>query len=223
MEHLRNLGIPEQKLAITPFGFDWQSAVGGDPDFLRKKYHIDGPVVLHLGMKAYEKGSETLVEAMKMLWKRGSNAWLVMAGPGLSTFERYLAPARANCPRLLDLPPFADREKRDLLASTSRSRREWNHWGLVLIEAWANQKPVIAADIEVSRQLVGGSGGGITVRFGDAERLANALEHLLSDPAARAAMGGGGYQMARQYQGEALWRKITAEFEGVVAAYGRRN
>jgi glycosyltransferase involved in cell wall biosynthesis len=148
-----------------------------------------------------------------------------MAGPGLSTFEEYLAPARADCPRLVDLPAFADREKRDLLASATLvaqpSRVE--SLGLVLLEAWANRKPVIVADIEVSRQLVGDSGGGITVPFGDAERLANALENMLSDPAARASMGAGGYQMARQYQGEAVWQKITAQFESVIAAYGRRN
>ncbi len=225
LEHLRNAGIPEQKLAIAPYGFDWQIAVGGNPEFLRQKYHVDGPVVLHLGMKAYEKGSETLVEAMKLLWNRGSKAWLVMAGPSLSSFETYLASTSPHCPRLLDLPPFADSEKRDLLASATLvaqpSRVE--SLGLVLMEAWANRKPVIAAEIEVSRELVGSSGGGVTVPFGDAERLANALERMLSDPAARDVMGAGGYRTAMQYQGEAVWQRITAEFEGVVAADGRQN
>ena len=54
-------------------------------------FNIDGPVVLHLGVKAYEKGSMTLVEAMKILWQRGSKAWLMMAGPSMSAFGEYLA------------------------------------------------------------------------------------------------------------------------------------
>ena len=33
----------------------WRS--GGNPEYLREKYGVDGPVVLHLGMKAFEKGS----------------------------------------------------------------------------------------------------------------------------------------------------------------------
>lgn len=224
-DHLRKLGIAEQRLAIAPFGFDWEAAVGGDSDFLRNKHHVGGPVVLHLGMKAHEKGSETLVEAMKLLWGRGSNAWLVMAGPELSSFASYLASAGADCPRLLNLPPFAEVEKRDLLASATvvaqPSRVE--SLGLVLLEAWANRKPVIAADIEVSRELVGSSGGGTTVPFGDAPRLANALEAMLNDPAARQAMGAGGHEMAMQYRGEAVWQKITAEFAAVVAAHRRQH
>ena len=222
-DHLRRLGLPEQKLAVTPFGVDLQNAVGGDPQFLQKKHSIDAPVVLHLGMKAYEKGSETLVEAMKLLWQRGSDAWLVMAGPSLSTFDTYIASAARDCPRLLNLPPFADDEKRDLLASATivaqPSRVE--SLGLVLLEAWANRKPVVAADIAVSRELMHSSRGGTTVPFGNAQRLAEALETLLGDPAARDQMSAGGYQKAMEYQGDAPWRRIAAELERVVAAAAR--
>ena len=162
-DRLHQLGLSKDKLPVIAFGIDWQSTVGGDPEFLRQKYKVDGPVVLHLGMKAFEKGSETLVEAMKILWARGSDAWLVMAGPSLSTFDNYIATAGRDCPRLLNLPPFADAEKRDFLASATvvaqPSRVE--SLGLVLIESWANRKPVIAADIAVSRELIMRSNGGI--------------------------------------------------------------
>ena len=215
-DHLHALGLADEKLAVTPFGIDLQNAIGGDPDFLRRKHGFDDPVVLHLGMKAYEKGSQTLVEAMKLLWARGSNAWLVMAGPSLSTFDSFMATAGANCPRLLNLPPFADEEKRDLLASATivaqPSRVE--SLGLVLIEAWANRKPVVAADIEVSRELVR-SGGGVTAPFGDAQRLAQELERLLRDPAARERMGASGYQKAIEYAGDAPWQRITAQLEAL--------
>ena len=173
-------------------------------------------------MKAYEKGSETLVEAMKLLWARGSSAWLVMAGPSLSTFDAYIASKVKSSPRLLNLPPFADQEKRDLLASATivaqPSRVE--SLGLVLLEAWANRKPVVAADIEVSRELVRGSGGGVTVSFGDAQHLAEELENLLRDPAARDAMGAGGRQKAADYEGDVPWSRFVAEFQRVVRGAG---
>ena len=232
-DHLRALGLAEEKLAVTPFGIDLQNATGGNPDFLRQKYGVDGPVVLHVGMKAYEKGSETLLEAMKLLWARGSgahdesrgstwrggrsNAWLVMAGPSLSTFDTFIASAGANCPHLLNLPPFAEEEKRDLLASATivaqPSRVE--SLGLVLIEAWANRKPVVAAGIEVSRELIRASGGGVTVPFGDAQRLAQELERLLQDPAARERMGTSGHQKAMEYAGDAPWQRIAAQLEAL--------
>ena len=37
-------------------------ATGGDGERIRKKHQIDGQVVLHLGMKAFDKGSVTLFE-----------------------------------------------------------------------------------------------------------------------------------------------------------------
>ena len=225
-EQLERRGVPQEKLVIAPFAFDSETATGGDPEFLRVTYKVDSPVVLHLGMKAYEKGSETLVEAMKLLWARGSKASLLMAGPSLSTFDKYLASAGQNCPRLLNLPPFPDAQKRDFLAAATvvvqPSRVE--SLGLVLLEAWANRKPVIAADIGVSRELIDNSGGGAAVPFGDAKRLAEEIGRLLDDPALRESMGGAGYKKAQEHAGEALWQRTTTEMERVVAQYatGRR-
>lgn len=216
-DRLQSLGVALENLAITPFGIDLHSSVGGNPDLLRQRYNLDGPVVLHLGMKAFDKGSQTLVEAMKLAWARGSNAWLVMAGPSLSTFDDFIATAGKNCTRLLNLPPFGEAEKRDLLASAAivaqPSRVE--SLGLVLIEAWANKKPVIAADIAVSRELITSCGGGVTVPFGNAEQLAAAIEKLLSDPASRQRMGAEGYEKAAQYDGDTAWGRTTAELERV--------
>jgi glycosyltransferase involved in cell wall biosynthesis len=119
---------------------------------------------------------------------------------------------------LLNLPAFADRDRRDFLASATivaqPSRVE--SLGLVLIEAWANRKPVIAADIEVSRELIKSSGGGVTVPFGNAERLADALAKMLGDPTGQESMGAGGLEKSMLYQGNTVWQRFAAEFEGVV-------
>ncbi len=222
-EHLSKLDIPAQKLAVTPFGIDTRDVVGGDSEFLRKRHGVDGPVVLHLGMKAFDKGSEMVVEAMKILWAKGAKAWLVMAGPSLSTFDTYIAEAGKNCPRLLNLPPFADSEKRDFLASAAivaqPSRVE--SLGLVLIEAWANRKPVIAVDMAVSRELVNESQGGALVPFGDAGRLAAEIERMLSDAELRRTLGESGYRKATRYEGDNMWQHTAGEFEAVVRSSAR--
>jgi glycosyltransferase involved in cell wall biosynthesis len=217
--HLEKLGLASSRLSVRPFAVDLQLSTGGSADYLRKRYKVDGPVVLHLGMKAYEKGSETLLEAMKLLWAKGSKAWLVMAGPSLSTFDEYVSRFAQGCVRLLNLPAFEDAEKRDFLASATvvaqPSRVE--SLGLVLLEAWANNKPVIAADIDVSRELVEGSGGGTITPFGNAAKLAEAIEAMLSNPELRDAMGAGGHRKAIEYQGDRLWQQTTEELEQVAA------
>ncbi len=221
-ERLHSLGIALKKLKVIGHGIEVDTATGGSPDKIRQQYHIDGPVVLHLGMKAFEKGSMTLVEAMKLLWSRGSKAWLLMAGPSLSAFDEYLAANANDCPRLINLPAFEDDLKRDLLAAADLvaqpSRVE--SLGLVVLEAWANGIPAIAADIAVSRELISQTGGGLLVPFGDRSRLANAIESLLSDPELRRQMGLRGKRKAlSDYQSGEVFRRNAAEFEQVVSEH----
>jgi len=218
-EHLRSMGVAADRLSTIGHGIDLQNVTGGDGERIRRRYSIDGPIVLHLGVKAYEKGSMTLVEAMKRLWADGSNAWLVMAGPSMSQFEEYLS-SQQPMPRMVNLPAFADEDKRDLLASATvvaqPSRVE--SLGLIMMEAWANGKPVVAADIEVSRQLVGASGAGAVIPFGDHAALARELERLLSDPAVCDEMGRRGHRAAQNYDGRVLWRRNAEAFEKLATA-----
>jgi glycogen(starch) synthase len=221
-EHLERRGVPAARLATVGLGIDVQLATGGNPERIRLRHNIDGPVVLHLGVKAYEKGSITLVEAMKALWARDSRAWLVMAGPSLSAFDEYLASQAQPLPRLVNLPAFVDNDKRDLLAAATvvaqPSRVE--SLGLVLLEAWANAKPVVAADIEVSRRLVEGSRAGVVVPFGDIEALAGELQKLLADPPVCREIGLRGQKAAVDYDGNSLWPRNAEVFECLAAGDG---
>jgi glycosyltransferase involved in cell wall biosynthesis len=218
-DHLHRTGVPLEKLLTIGHGIDFEEATGGDGEGFRRRHDIDdGEVVLHLGVKAYEKGSMTLVEAMKVLWARGSRAWLVMAGPSLSAFDEYLAAQSQSMPRLVNLPAFPNEEKRHLLAAATLvaqpSRVE--SLGLVLMEAWANAKPVVAADIEVSRSLVAGSGGGVASAFGDSNLLAEEINRLLTDSSLREEMGRKGQAAAGAYDGATLWPRNAEVFERLV-------
>ena len=220
-DHLQRCGLRPDRLQTIGHGIDLHQVTGGDGERIRHQYNIDGPIVLHLGMKAYEKGSMTLVEAMKRLWADGSNAWLVMAGASMSEFEEYLRAQTEPMPRLVNLPAFADEEKRDLLAcatvAAQPSRVE--SLGLIMVEAMANGKPVVAADIEVSRELVGASRAGAVIPFGDPAALARELERLLGDPALCDERGRHGKRAAQNYDGSVLWRRNAEAFEQAVAAH----
>jgi len=139
--------------------------------------------VLHLGTKARDKGSITVLEAMQQLWASGSQASLVMAGSSLSEFDHFLRNQHVRPGRLLNLSFVSDEEKRDLLAATNilvhPSRVE--SLGLVYLEAWANAKPVIAANTPVSREVVAGENDGLLVPFGDSAALAGAIQRLLQN------------------------------------------
>ena len=85
--------------------------------------------------------------------------------------------------------------------------------GLVLLEAWANGKPIIAADIAVSRELVDPGNDGLLVPFGDRSALADAIFRLLRDSATRTMMGMRGKQkMLQHFSADSVIRDIIPLF-----------
>lgn len=214
-DKLMNLGVHSRKLRVSGAGIDVQNVTGGDPERIRTKYGIRQPMILHLGMKAYDKGSICVVESMKILWARGVDAHLVLAGPGLSAFDDYLAQQTSHHHRLLNLGTVDEQDKKDLLAAADivvqPSRVE--SLGLILLEAWANEKPVIAADIAVSRELVELGFDGLLVPFGDNHALAEAIAKLLQDPESRGLMGEHGKRkVLRSFDANRIVERVSPLF-----------
>jgi glycosyltransferase involved in cell wall biosynthesis len=174
-------------------GIDIADVTGGAAERFRAKWKVQGPIVLHLGTKAPDKGTISVVEAMKTLWDRGAEASLVLAGSSMRAFDDYMK-KQPKLPRLLNFSPVDDAHKRDLLAAADLlvhpSRVE--SLGVVYLEAWANGKPVIAADTAVSREIIDPSKDGLLVPFGDTSAIASAIQRVLADPLTSERMGQAG-------------------------------
>ena len=91
--------------------------------------------------------------------------------------------------------------------------------GPAMLEAWASAKPVLAADIEVSRRLVEGSEAGVVVPFGDSAALAREIKKLLDDPRLCREMGLRGQKAALAYDGSTLWPRNAEVFERAAAEH----
>lgn len=209
-------GVAEQKVAATGAGIDIGQATGGDAARVREKYHLHGPLFLHLGTKAADKGSITVVQAMQRLWAAGSQGCLVMAGSSLSEFDDFLRAQEIDSRRFRNLPGVSDDEKRDLLAAAAAlvhpSRVE--SLGLVYLEAWANGKPVIAADTPVSREVIEAEEDGVLVPFGDSPALASAMQRLLENPQLRESLGlNGQKKVQNRFSSRAALDRIYPFFE----------
>ena len=81
--------------------------------------------------------------------------------------------------------------------------------GNTIIEAWAAQKPVIAASSDGPRELIQDNVTGLLVPVEDAVALAAALRRLAGDAALRARLAAGGHARYESEFGEA----------SVIAAY----
>lgn len=215
-QRLQEAGVNKQKIWTTAQGIDIADVTGGNGGAFRRKWNLTGPVVLHLGTKAEDKGTIMVVEAMKTLWRHGSESSLVLAGSSTSPFERYLS-AQGNLPRLVNLAPVHEPEKRDLLAATDvlvhPSRVE--SLGIVYLEAWANARPVIAADTAASRAVITAGKDGLLVPFADAQALADSLQKLLDNAGERERLGKAGQLKVRgNYTWEVILPDIVKVFSG---------
>ena len=204
-------------IAVAGCGVDPTRFARRDGNVVRARYSIgDRPIVGFVGRQDPLKGVPTLIEAMQLVWQQFPDAVLMLAGqsahrdPAVNDSIARLSPDRrlnvvlADDFSDADLPSIMD--ACDVLALPSVEES----FGLVMIEAWACQKPVIGADIASTRCIVDSGVDGLTVKPFDANDLAAKLLELLSDPAKRTSFGKRGREkvLARY-----TWDRVTDQWE----------
>lgn len=195
LRFLRSCGVDEARLHLVGAGVDPATVTGGDGAAFRARHRIDGPIVACIGAMAHDKGTPHVVAALQRLWREGSDATLVLAGPALAHFTRFHAGLpeadRARC-RLLGF--IDEEEKRDLLAAATvfalPSRTD--SFGIVYLEAWCCGLPVIGAHAGGVPDVIADGEDGLLVPFGDVPALATALRTLLADPTLARTFGARG-------------------------------
>ncbi len=181
------LGVPESRLTLQGLGIDAAECTGGDRERARRSWGVTAGefVVGHLANLSREKGTPDLVAATRSLRVR-----TVLAGPAMPNFERGFAAS----PGATRLGPLTESAKRDffagidLFALPSRS----DSFGLVLLEAWANRKPVVAYRAGGPADLVRHELDGLLVPCDDVIALAAAIARLAGDAGLRERLGQSG-------------------------------
>ena len=183
-EYLIGQGVPHERLHVVGAGLNVEDVTGGDGLRIRERLGIAGPLVLSLGAAAFDKGTMHLVQAVTRLNRFGHEVAVVVAGPVLSEFQRFLETLAPRDRRWVHPLGFvSEAEKRDLLAAADLlalpSRTE--SFGLVFLEAWANGKPVIGACAGAVAAVIEDGADGLLVPFGHVAALAEAIKILISD------------------------------------------
>jgi phosphatidylinositol alpha-mannosyltransferase len=84
-------------------------------------------------------------------------------------------------------------------------------FGIVLLEAMAAERPIIATRIEGYAELVGDAGCARLVGIDDQDALAHEIASLLADPGLRRTLGARGAVLVRDYD----WSTIAARLESI--------
>ncbi|MGB8647682.1 MAG: glycosyltransferase family 4 protein, partial [Anaerolineae bacterium] len=187
------VGIDPKRLIRLGPGVNPDELRGGNAARARARWKLPGPVVLFIGALSADKGALALLQAMGRLWTQGDRAsTLVMVGAEPDEWRDAFSKEPREIQARVRMPGvISDADKNDLLAACNvlvlPSRVD--SFGIVLLEAWLYDKPVIGAAAGGLPDVIAGEQDGLLTPFGDAPALAKAIQRLLQDPATAAQMG----------------------------------
>ncbi len=227
-------------IALTYIEKAWLETLGGRPDTIevvsggplvsdlvgpatvsafRSRYGLgDHPVVLFLGQKLAYKGYRQMVEAAPLVWAYAPETRFVFIGPRTPESTQFFATVKH--PQIVELPAVDVEEKNTALAACTLfcmpSVQE--SLGLVFLEAWHYCKPVIAADIGITHELVSdGIDGFIATQTPDA--IAAAIIRLVQSPQLCAELGAAGYRkQTTNYTWERSVEKLSCSYQRLVSS-----
>ena len=204
-EDFANRGVPREIIHVIPSGADERLFGTFQP---WTPPNVGSPFALYMGRLSEEKGVLDLLAAHELLSDRPS---LVVCGRDdglLKTFD--LAALRS---RNIHVLPNVTPEQRFGLLAACRTLVLPSHYegqGIVVAEAWAQKKPVVATRAGALPSVIDDGTDGLLVPVQDPEKLAVAIRQVMSDEALARRLGRAGREKAEK---QFRWPDLVSRVE----------
>ena len=194
---------------IIPNGIDVDHFAGNTKPW---PHYLDGKTnILFVGRKEKRKGLKYLLEAYCRLKWEHPNTRLIIVGPGdLDRDSQGIVSARnpgdveiVGGVSYRDLPRYY--ATADIFCSPATGQESF---GIVLLEAMACGKPIVASAIEGYMGIVKEGEQGLLFPRKDPQALAETLATLINNPEYARQLGNTGRRMVEQYRWKAVARQV---------------
>ena len=191
-----------------PNGIQLEQFAGGAGPFPHLR---DGMInLLFLGRLEKRKGLKYLLSAFSRLKWDWPNLRLIVVGPGKPDDDSYRIMSERNLRDVVFVGGVSEEEKvryfrsADIYCSPATGRESF---GIVLLEAMAAGRPIVATSIEGHSSVMTDGREGLLVPPKDDEALANAIDRLIRDPGLRERLAANGAERVQRFR----WEKVAGE------------
>lgn len=183
--------------------------------------------ILFVGRLERRKGLIYLIKAYQQVKQKIFNSRLIVVGPGSRLRKKYEKWVRRNDLKDVvfvgytsydELPRYY--KTADVFCAPATSRESF---GIVLLEAMAAGKPIVATNIGGYASVVTHGENGWLVPPKDSRGLAQALISIMSDEALRQQMGARGRLTAEKYNWEQIAQRVLDYYLRVLSESSRKK
>jgi glycosyltransferase involved in cell wall biosynthesis len=178
--------LPEDKIAVIPNGIEYeQFHSDADTERIRRQFvEPDSRMIFFVGRLVYEKGVQTVIEAMPRVLQEFPDLRFLVAGTGPHFRALQVMIDELGLGEKIKLLGFVDAEKLAMFykcADITVVPSIYEPFGMVVLEAMVAGCPVIVADTGGLKEIVVHEETGLCFKPGNPESLAGAMIRVLRD------------------------------------------
>ena len=196
-EHVA-MGIPEERITVIPHFYQSEEIAALPPS--------DGGDALYVGRLSPEKGADRLIRAWKLIQDCGRTLWIVGEGPERPRLEAMIRDEKIANVRFTGFLNQQEMAEIWTKSSCSIVPSIWKEpFGMVVLEAWAKGRPVVAHRIGALPEIIGDGVDGLLVPENSSGELAKAILFLLENPVRAGQMGRAGLEKLKERYSRNVW------------------
>ena len=216
---LASYGIEKSKIDVIPNGIDLKKfEVKTKKNMFKRKYGINGHMVLFVGQARGRKGPEYLVMSAKKVLKRFPDTTIVFVGYRMNKELEELAMREGVSDNIKFIGYVSERDKiaayRD--ADVFVLPTNYEGFGIVYIEAMACGTPIVTTDTPGISEIVKPERNGLLVKPKNPDSLAKGIIRILENRNLRSAISRNNKKDANYYSWQNIARKVKTIYESLL-------